>query len=115
MCTHRRGVERGNVVDGVDNPSLAHDEPERHRFITPQEVATRFGIHVSTVYRWVKRGTLTDFRQGRHIHLDIDEVSGVLNSASLSVRMDAYVNLVVAQAPPLGPDQLMRIGTVFGD
>ena len=43
--------------------SMKHDGPEK-TYLTVEEVAKRFGINVTTVYRLVQKGKLPAFKVG---------------------------------------------------
>lgn len=97
----------------IAHPSFSVSESEQSRKVTPKQVAETCRVHVSTVYRLIRRGRLAAYRRGRFIHLDADEVSAAFRAATHVDQIEAYVDRVVAQAPSLTSDQLSRLATLL--
>jgi excisionase family DNA binding protein len=85
------------------------------RHVSPLQLAEQTGIHVSTIYRFIRRGAFNVQRAGRLLRIDADEATSVLQAAGYPHRINAYVDRVVAEAPPLTADQLVRVATVLDE
>ena len=50
------------------------------RSMTVRDVADLYGVHISTVYRLIERGTLSAYRVGRSLRLDPDKVDAAFKA-----------------------------------
>ncbi|WP_172964565.1 helix-turn-helix domain-containing protein [Nocardia sp. FDAARGOS_372] len=95
------------------------------RTLTLREVAAKYGVHVNTARRWAACGELPAQRIGRSYYVNPDDLDNWRKPDDLdnwrkpapeppahaSARTDyaEYIARVVAQAPPLTPEQVDRL------
>jgi len=46
----------------------------QHIFMTPAQVAEKFGVNINTVYSWVRRGKVTAARYGRDLMIPLSDI-----------------------------------------
>jgi excisionase family DNA binding protein len=94
---------------------MTHSETAANQpsHVSPRQLAEQTGMHVSTIYRFIKRGAFKAHRAGRLLRIDADEATSVLQAAGYAHRVNAYVDRVVAEAPPLTAVQLTRVASVL--
>jgi len=60
---------------------MTADEADRHKLLTPAEVAGLFGVDPKTVTRWARAGRLTSVRtlggHRRYLRSEVDALRGV--------------------------------------
>lgn len=97
-----------------------------HRFISTQAAAERLGVTPKSVRNWVADGRLPAVRVGRNIRIDPADLDAFVRpyvepepprpvDVSLPAReaFAEYIARVVAEAPPLTPDQVAKITTLL--
>jgi excisionase family DNA binding protein len=94
----------------MTHSETAADQPY---YVSPRLLAEQTGVEVSTIYRFIKRGAIKAHRAGRVLRIDADEAASALRSAGYPHRINAYVDRVVAEAPPLSAAQLTRVASVL--
>lgn len=94
---------------------MAHSETAAGQpsHVSPRQLAKQTGIHVSIIYRFINRGAFKVHRAGRLLRVDPDEATSVLQAAGYPHRINAYVDRVVAEAPPLTAGQITRVASVL--
>ena len=54
-------------------PSIPQSQPNETRWLTPQQYAEKYQVHITTVERWVKAGRLPHMRNGKIVRIRDDE------------------------------------------
>ncbi|WP_280269183.1 helix-turn-helix domain-containing protein [Nocardia wallacei] len=100
------------------------------RLVSTQVAAERIGVTTKSIRNWVADGRLPAVRLGRVIRIDLDDLDAFARprvepeipapqpqriNVSLPAReaFAEYIARVVAEAPPLTPDQVARITTLL--
>lgn len=82
--------------------------------ISPAQAGERWGIATTTVRDWITKGLLTAYRAGpRLIRIDTDELDALMAPArpehTPRAEWAEHVRKLIAQAPPLSPEQIDRL------
>lgn len=56
-------------------------------FVTQQQAAERFGVHVRTIRNWISKGLIVGYKMptGRAIRVDLDEIERVMRVVPTTV------------------------------
>ena len=52
---------------------------DKKEFYTAEELATKLGVNIMTIYRYIKAGKLNAFKFGKEFRIDVKEFEDFLN------------------------------------
>lgn len=86
----------------------------QRRYLSTIEAAEYFGVHPQTIRNWLRKGKIKAHRSpGEHLYrFDLKELEAAtaeVNSNALS----AYVERILADAPPLSDEQRTRLAELL--